>query len=204
MREMTNVLPVGGHMMFAAPAIDKMLEDNYTNAMNFEHTYLLCERKINHILNCCGLHVVDKKYFSKHAAFYIAQKKHPQTTPSLKCSYQTDVDIFMNFAQYHASEVQKIRGQMNIPKQNTFIFGAHIFTQYLLAFGLQEDTFLNVLDNDPDKQGHTLYGTELVVKSPKILKNVENPLVVLKAAMYTDEIKNDILQNINSNTRFIL
>ena len=41
-------------------------------------------------------------------------------------------------------------------------------------------------------------------KAPKILKDIESPLVVLKAAMYTEEIKKDILENINPNTRFIL
>ena len=89
-------------------------------------------------------------------------------------------------------------------KENTFIFGAHIFTQYLLGFGLDENLFINVLDNDPNKIGNRLYGTQLNVKSPKILKDFEEPVVVLKAAMYTEEIKKDILENINPNVRFIL
>ena len=38
----------------------------------------------------------------------------------------------------------------------------------------------------------------------QILKDLDSPLVVLKAGQYTQEIKNDIIKNINSSTRFIL
>ena len=114
------------------------------------------------------------------------------------------MDIIDGFFQHHIGEVEKIKNQINTNKENTFIFGAHIFTQYLFGFGLPPNLFSNVLDNDPAKQNNRLYGTELEVKSPKILKDIENPLVVLKAAMYTEEIKKDILENINPNTRFIL
>lgn len=202
MKEICDVLPEGGLMMFAAPLIDEMLRDNYTNAINFEHTFIICEKMIENIMSYSSMKIIAKKYFSKHAAFFIA-KKETSVSEKINHSYPEHLKCFQGFYNYHIDEVKRIKSLL-LNENNAFIFGAHIFTQYLLAFGLQEDTFLNVLDNDPDKQGHTLYGTELVVKSPKILKNVENPLVVLKAAMYTDEIKNDILQNINSNTRFIL
>ena len=93
---------------------------------------------------------------------------------------------------------------MDDSKENTFIFGAHIFTQYLIKFGLDEGLFANILDNDHRKIGNRLYGTDLTVRSPKILKDIENPVLVLKAAQYTEEIKKDILENINPNTKFIL
>jgi len=48
-----------------------------------------------------------------------------------------------------------------------------------------------------------LYGTDLIVESPKILKDDMNPLVILKAGVYNNEIKNDILNNINKNTVII-
>jgi len=37
---------------------------------------------------------------------------------------------------------------------------------------------------------------------PIILKNVKNPIVILNAGVYKDEIKSDIL-NINSSTVFV-
>ena len=48
-----------------------------------------------------------------------------------------------------------------------------------------------------------LYGTKLQVQSPKILSAYKNPLVILKVGIYKNEIKKDILKNINSKTSFI-
>jgi len=41
------------------------------------------------------------------------------------------------------------------------------------------------------------------VSSPKILREVDNPTVVLKAGVYNDEIRNDILENINADATFL-
>jgi hypothetical protein len=38
--------------------------------------------------------------------------------------------------------------------------------------------------------------------SPSLLKNIENPSVVLAAGVYTNEIKKQLLE-INSNTNFV-
>ena len=84
-----------------------------------------------------------------------------------------------------------------------YLFGAHVFAQYLTAFGLDITRITSVLDNDSKKQGNRLYGTPLLVNSPKILKDVQNPVVILKAGVYKNEIKEDILQNINAKSRFL-
>ena len=60
-----------------------------------------------------------------------------------------------------------------------------------------------LLDNDSKKENKRLYGTQLISQSPKILKDIPEALVVLRAGVYNDEIKNDILNNINPNIIFI-
>ena len=54
-----------------------------------------------------------------------------------------------------------------------------------------------VLDNDKQKQNKRLYGTNLNVRSPKFYPNTKNSVVILKVGVYKDEIKKDILENIN-------
>lgn len=83
-----------------------------------------------------------------------------------------------------------------------YLFGAHIFSQYLIGFGLNVDNLECIIDNDSFKQGKRLYGTNFKVHSPKVLKN-QNPVVILKAGVYNDEIKDDIVKNINSKTTFL-
>ena len=68
---------------------------------------------------------------------------------------------------------------------------------------MKKEKIINILDNSPIKTGKRLYGTELYVQSPTILSSYENPVVILKAGLYNEEIKEDILKNINSKTIFI-
>lgn len=201
--DMGSIMKEGSYMMFAAPSVDKMLEDNFTNGFNFEHTYMLSQKMVKNMLSSSGFEIVDTKKFSPYVTFYVA-RKNSRIKKEVAHSYHNQPEIISNFINYHISEVQRIKEHIDTEKENTFIFGAHIFTQYLLGFGLDENLFINVLDNDPKKIGNRLYGTQLNVKSPKILKDFEEPVVVLKAAMYTEEIKKDILENINPNVRFIL
>ena len=49
-----------------------------------------------------------------------------------------------------------------------------------------------------------LYGTDLMVESPEVLRDVSAPVVILKAGIYNNEIKNDILDNINPDTVFLV
>lgn len=200
--EMASSLSLGSHMAIAMPLIDVMIGDKFTNAMNFEHTYMLTYDMVEGMLNMAGLSVVDKTHFSPHIAFVIAEKTNNK--PTSVANYEGSAKIFNDFVTYYKAEVEKVKNQIISKKEDTFIFGAHIFTQYLIGFGLSEELFSNTLDNDPNKIGSRLYGTSLRVKSPKILKDIESPVVVLKAAMYTEEIKKDILENINPNTKFIL
>ncbi|EAJ7238776.1 SAM-dependent methyltransferase, partial [Campylobacter jejuni] len=48
-----------------------------------------------------------------------------------------------------------------------------------------------------------LYGTKFTVKSPKILKDQDNSLVILNAGVYNDEIEKDILENINQKIEIL-
>jgi hypothetical protein len=198
--EMVELLDSNGLMLISAPIIDVMMRDGFTNAMNFEHSYGLTKNLIYKILSKAGLTILEEEDFSEHCVFIAAAKKEP----SGKNFKETeDCSYFYDFISYYEEEVDRVIPLLG-KKEDTFIFGAHIFTQFLLKFGLSEESFMKVLDNDDKKQGQRLYGTNMMVESPKILEKIESPIVLLKAGQYTEEIKKDILENINANTRFIL
>ncbi|EAK5597399.1 SAM-dependent methyltransferase, partial [Campylobacter jejuni] len=87
--------------------------------------------------------------------------------------------------------------------KKVYLFGAHLFGQYLIFQGLNAEKIINILDNNPSKQEKRLYGTKFIVKSPKILKDQDDSLVVLNAGVYNDEIEKDILENVNKNIRIL-
>ena len=61
------------------------------------------------------------------------------------------------------------------------------------------------MSNQEQKEKHSkrLYGTHLLVHSPEILREVANASVILKAGFYNQEIKSDILNNINDTITFL-
>ena len=109
----------------------------------------------------------------------------------------------MDYIKYHERLIEELNYDMNQSKSKVFLFGAHIFSQYLIEFGLNINKINCILDNDSQKQGKRLYGSKLYVKSPKVLKEIDEPIIILKAGTYNDEIKEDILKNINPKAKFI-
>ena len=200
-KNMADLLSDGEYMFISAPIIDEMMNDGFTNAMNLEHTYGLSKCLLRRIMRYANLKIIEEKEFNKHCVFIVATK----TSNTVKqINYKQDPSYFYNFISNHKFEVDKIKKDLLGPKSDTFIFGAHIFTQFLLNFGLEESSFSCVLDNDKRKQKNRLYGTGLFVRSPEVLRSINKPTVVLKAGQYTEEIMTDIINNINPNTRFIL
>ena len=85
---------------------------------------------------------------------------------------------------------------------NIFLFGGHIFSLYLIKFGLNTDKIINIIDNSKDKEGLKLYGTDLIVKNPSIIKGMENVIVIVKAASYQKEIEEQLIE-LNKNVIII-
>ena len=62
----------------------------------------------------------------------------------------------------------------------------------LIFNGLNLSSITNILDNDKKKHNQYLYGTKIKVVGPKSLKKVDKPIIILRAAQYSNEIKRDI------------
>lgn len=205
MRTVSDLLENGAKMIFTLPNLKKWLINKYTNALFFEHTYFISEDYVDYILSRYGFKICEKYYFEEHSIFYAAEKVETEGASALcdfAALYQENKNLFQEFILYYENLVKEINQRL-CGQHNVYLFGAHIFSQYLLKFGLDESMFRCILDNDPLKQEKRLYGTSLIVKSPKILREIDSPIVVLKVGAYADEIKRDILENINSNTIFI-
>jgi len=192
-------------LLFTLPNMQVMLENKYTNCINFEHTMYLIEPYIEYFLNKHNFEIVEKQYFRKdHSIFYCAKKTSNNIVTELPNNlYELNKNTFQKYIDYHVEDVNKINEITSKAMVPVYLFGAHVFSQYLISFGLDTSNIVCLLDNDTRKEDKRLYGTSLISKSPKILKDIPEVLVILRAGVYNDEVKKDILTNINPNVIFI-
>jgi len=205
MLHISKFMKDGQHLIFSLPHMKIMLERKYTNCINFEHTTFLTEDYIEFLLAKYGFKLLAKEYFmDDHSIFYSAVRdssvKNFELSPNL---YNQNKNIYLEYLKYHEELIDNLNKKIATIDQPIYLFGAHVFSQYLIAFGLDCKRIVSLLDNDPNKRGKRLYGTNLMVESPQALKDVTNPIIILKAGVYNQEIKDDILNNINKSTTFL-
>jgi hypothetical protein len=194
----------GQHMIFSVPDLKSWLKRKFTNAINFEHTVFLTEPYIQYMLAKYGFRILKKKYvMDGHSIFFSTVRDVTIKPFSLESNlYEENRSIYQDFIIYHKELIVDLNKKQSKSTQPIYLFGAHIFVQYLIAMGLNIDKIVCLLDNDANKQGRRLYGTKFIVSSPSVLAKVDAPIVILKAGVYNDEIKKDILNNINKSTKF--
>lgn len=205
MRHLAGFMADGQHLVFSLPNMQVMLKRKYTNCINFEHTVFLTEVYVEFLLAKHGFRLLTKEYFmDDHSIFYAAIRDSSINPIALPHGlYVKNKQLYMDYVSYHKELINDLNHRMSDTTKLVYLFGAHVFAQYLIAFGLDTSRIVSLLDNDPHKQGKRLYGTNLTVQSPKVLREVNDPIVILKAGVYNQEIKDDILGNINSVVTFL-
>ena len=205
MTHLSGFMSTGQKLAFSLPNMQVMLERKYTNCINFEHTVFLTEPYVEYLLAKHGFKLAAKEYFmDDHSIFYSAVRDtEVKPVPLPQDLYKKNKKLYMDYVDYHKTLIADLNQKMSETTQPIYLFGAHVFAQYLLEMGLNTAKIGSLLDNDPKKQGRRLYGTKLSVSSPNVLADVESPVVILKAGVYNDEIKKDILENINKSTQFL-
>ena len=205
MSHKSSFMKKGNNLIFSVPNMEVMLKNKYTNCINFEHTIYFTEPYIEYMLAKYGFELIEKSYFKHdHSIFYCAKKTtKPKTVEFPEHLYDLNKTIFTDYINSHVADVNNLNNIMANSSMPIYVFGAHVFTQYLISFGLDISNVVCLLDNDSKKENKRLYGTRLISQSPKILKDVPKALVILRAGVYNEEIKQDILNNINPNITFI-
>ena len=204
MKHLAGFIGEQKRMIFSIPHLSAWLGKKYTNCINFEHSVFLTEPYVDYLLAKHGFRLLEKEYFMEdHSIFYATiRDSSVKPTELAKDLYDHNKGLYMEFVRYHERLIAELNDMLNKVTCPVYLFGAHVFAQYLIAFGLDITKIVSLLDNDPRKQGKRLYGTSLMVQSPKVLHDIANPAVILKAGIYNEEIKADILSNINGSVIF--
>lgn len=204
MRHLSQFMSAGKHLVFSLPNMQVMLERKYTNCINFEHTIFLTEPYIEFLLARHGFRLLTREYFmDDHSIFYAAVRDAAAKPVALPHGlYEKNRQLYQDYVNYHVELIGDLNRRMRDTSRPVYLFGAHVFAQYLIEFGLDVSRIVSLLDNDRKKQGKRLYGTNLMAHAPRVLREVRDPVVILKAGVYNQEIKDDILQNINPSVTF--
>lgn len=196
LQKLSRVTEAGTVQIFSVPNLKRWLSKGYLNALFFEHNIYLDESIIKHMLEQNGFRLNLIQYYEDHSVFYVCTNTKEYSTEPAPKRRQELTDTFkkhiLNAQEYVNSCVVKAQSPV-------YVYGAHIFSQMLLALGLTSLDIKGVLDNSSLKIGKRLYGYDLEVYSPTILQKEDRPTVILKAGAYQKEIKDNIL-SINPNT----
>lgn len=189
-------------IIFSVPNLAEYIKRKYSNSLNFEHTFLLSEELTSFFLKEFNFVIKKKKYFLKHSIFYYAEKSSKIIKKKKKPNLRKHQINFSKMIDYFKKEVKKINKIITNSNLPSFIFGAHVFTQFLINFGLKETLLENVLDNSDQKYNKRLYGTNLIVKKPNLLKTIGKANVIVKVAEYQTEVERQLKQ-LNNKIRII-
>lgn len=197
-------LKPGGKLIFAYPQLKLWLARKYTNAINFEHTMLLTDAHLDRLLLPeYGFKTLDKRGYNDHSFFY-ATEHVAEIVPAGEFTnpYTEHKKIFQEFIDYHKELIVELNEKIVESAAPVYLFGAHLFSQYLIAFGLNTEKIAGILDHSPLKCGKRLYGSRFVVEHPRALADKGLVNIILKTGVYNEEIKKDILENINKEVVF--
>lgn len=179
-----SVLHENSYQYISIPNMRYWVNNGYTNALNFEHTFYVDELVIENILTKYQYEIISKNV-STHSIFIKAKKNKNIIQQYYNLNYIKP--MFLNYVNKLLEDINYIK---TIIKNNkVYIFGAHVFSQYLLFLGISEKNVISILDNNPFYFGKRLYGTNLLVDNPEILCNEISPIVVVRAGVYSEEIK---------------
>jgi 2-polyprenyl-3-methyl-5-hydroxy-6-metoxy-1,4-benzoquinol methylase len=182
-------------MYISFPNFRGLIESGTLNSLNFEHTYLLDPTHADLIFKNCGFSILESVTYLSHSYFYRLKKT---SVINANKEYFPDIsrqsDKFIEMIDDLSNFVTSVNSKIKNHKGPVYLFGAHVFSQALLALGLETSKVVGILDNALDKQNKRLYGTKYTVFSPSVIENQSNALVVLKASHYQDEIKAQLKQ----------
>ena len=148
--------------------------------------------------------MINKKLFVNHGIYYCFEKTKTLDSEYFipKESYDVNKKAYMRLIDHYKKEVKNYNKIMDEHDGDIFLFGGHIFSQFLLYLGLNTEKIVSILDNSKQKNNKRLYGYNLNIELPGRIETASSPLVILKVGQYFDEVKQQLL-SINSSVKIV-
>lgn len=192
-KKISEHISTGTEMYVSFPNMEGLIESGGLNSLNFEHTYFLDPDHAEVIFINAGFEVLKKEKYLFHSYFYHLKKlSEKQQKPLEFNDIKSQSAKFLLMVESLVEFVNKSNKLIYAHSGPIFLFGAHVFSQSLIFFGLNSEKIVGVLDNASGKQNKRLYGTPYKVFDPSVILDLENVMVILNASHYQSEIRNQL------------
>jgi hypothetical protein len=179
-------------MLLSVPNLPALLGQSGANALNFEHTYFFDVELLSWMLRDAGFTVEEPQRFEQHSLFMAARPDAESGAAGPPPDARGGAQAFARFVSEARADAEALATRAAGFDGPVYLFGAHVFSQFLIGCGFPAESATAVLDNDPHKQGLRLYGTPLEVAAPAVVAEVDPPTppvaVIVRATHYTAEI----------------
>jgi hypothetical protein len=179
-------------MLLSVPNLPALLDQSGANALNFEHTYFFDVALLSWMLRDAGFTVQEPQRFEHHSLFMSARPDAEPGGAGPPPDARGGARAFARFVTEARADAEALATRAAGFDGRVYLFGAHVFSQFLIGCGFPAQSATAVLDNDPHKQGLRLYGTPLEVAAPATVAEVDPPAprvaVIVRATHYTAEI----------------
>lgn len=175
-------------MVLSVPNLPEVLNLSGSNALNFEHTYYFGLPELLWMLGDAGFVVEAFQRFEDHSLHVRARRRGDAQESTAPADASHGARALHAFVDAARRDAETLATRAAAYQGDIYLFGGHVFSQFLLVCGFPAGLVSGVLDNDRAKQGRRLYGTSLIVESPELLRNRSGAAVVVRAAHYTPEV----------------
>lgn len=172
-----------------------------SNVLHFEHTYYADTALLRLMFGRFGYRLAARQEYGPGHSIFLCFEKGSDALDTQPIDERRTK--FSEYFEHFFSEAALITAQVKRHRGPSYLSPASIFAQTFFGCGLDEGLFEGLLDNSPLKVGRRLYGTSLQAYSPQVLESLERPLVVLRAGVYSKEIRQQISEQINPNVVFV-
>lgn len=179
-------------MLLSVPNLPSLLEQSGANALNFEHTYFFDAALLVWMIRDAGFTVREPRPFEGHSLFVAARPDAEPGAAGPPPDASGGARALARFVAAAREDATALAARAAAFDGPVYLFGAHVFSQFLIGCGFPAQQAAGVLDNDPHKQGLRLYGTPLEVAAPAVVAEVDAPAarvaVIVRATHYSAEI----------------
>lgn len=195
-----SILNKHGKMIFAIPNMEHISQEKLApfNGVFFEHTIYYNEENVSYLLKIAGFKNIQVYRFETHSLLFYCEKNEfvdniiiepppPKLSKNEIITFNKGIDYYETFSN---NCIDFYKNNKNIP---IYIFGCSynsLFLWYLLKN--KNIKIHGFFDNNIEKQGKYLFGTNLMIYSPSIINTFENICILLKNGYYSNEIREQL------------